>query len=70
MPYFTLTQRAKIALGGVISASGFLLLVLTFLSLSGELDPNEIMGRNLLMTLLAVIGVLDMISGVALLRSR
>ena len=70
MPYFTLTQRAKIALGGVISASGFLLLVLTFLSLSGGLDPNEIMGRNLLMTLLAVIGVLDIISGVALLRSR
>jgi hypothetical protein len=70
MPYFTLTQRAKIALGGVISASGFLLLTLTFLSLSGELDPNEILGRNMLMVLITVIGVLDIISGLALLRSR
>jgi len=70
MPYLTPTQRARIALGGIISAAGFLLLALTFLSLSGELDPNEILGQNLLMTLIGVIGILDIIAGALLLRSR
>lgn len=70
MPYFTGEQRLKIALGGFISFIGFIVLVLIILVTTKIIEIENFVQPELLIYFMVVIGVLDVIAGVLLLRSR
>lgn len=70
MSYFTRKQRLKIALGGFVSFIGFVILALTVLVVTKTIDAENILQPGLLVGVMVVIGVLDIIAGILLLRSR
>jgi hypothetical protein len=70
MPYFTRKQRFKIALGGFVSFVGFAILIFTLLAVTGTMNFESIIQPNLLVGVLAVIGILDILVGILLLRSK
>jgi len=70
MPYFTRKQRFKIALGGFMSFIGFAILVLTILVITKTVDVENILQPSLLVDVLVVIGVLDVLAGILLLRLK
>jgi hypothetical protein len=70
MPYFTRKQRFKIALGGFMSFIGFIFLTLTILVITTRIDIENILQHGLLVDVIAVIGVLDVLAGILLLRLR
>lgn len=70
MPYFTNKQRLKIALGGFIAFVGFVILVLIILVTTKTVDVESILQPSLSLSLMVVIGVLDVIAGILLLRSK
>jgi hypothetical protein len=70
MPYFTRKQRFKIALGGFVSLIGFLVLTFTFLVITKTMDVENILQPDLLMNIMIIIGGLDVVAGIILLRSR
>ena len=70
MPYFTRKQRLKIALGGFTSFIGFIILALTILVVTKTIDAENILQPNLLVDVMVFIGVLDVLTGILLLRSR
>lgn len=70
MPYFTRKQRFKIALGGFVSLIGFLVLTFTFLVITKTMDVENILQPDLLINIMIIIGGLDVLAGIILLRSR
>jgi hypothetical protein len=70
MPYFTRKQRFKIALGGFVSLIGFLVLTFTFLVITKTMDVENILQPDLLINIMVIIGGLDVLAGIILLRSR
>jgi hypothetical protein len=70
MPYFTRRQRFKIALGGFMSLVGFMILAVIVLVITETIDTEDILQSGLLDDLIAVIGVLDVLVGVLLLRLK
>jgi len=70
MPYFTRKQRFKIALGGFVSLVGFIVLTFTFLVITKTISVENILQPDLLITVMAIIGSLDVLAGIILLRSR
>lgn len=70
MPRFTSKQRLKIALGGFLSLIGFAVLILTFLVVTKTIDIENVLKSDLLVSVMAVIGSLDVLAGILLLRSR
>jgi hypothetical protein len=70
MPYFTRKQRFKIALGGFLSLIGFAVLIFTFLVITKTIDVESTLQSDLLVNVMVVIGSLDFIAGIVLLRSR
>lgn len=70
MPYFTPKQRFKIALGGFMSFIGFIILILAVLVITKTLDIENILQHGLLVDVMAIIGVLDVLVGILLLRFR
>lgn len=70
MSYFTGKQRLKIALGGLVSFIGFILLALTILVVTKTIDAESILQPSLLVDVMVVVGVLDVLTGIVLLRSR
>jgi hypothetical protein len=70
MPYFTRKQRLKIALGGFTSFIGFIILALTILVVTKTIDAENIFKPSLLIGVMVSIGVLDVLTGILLLRSR
>ncbi|MCK4474715.1 hypothetical protein KAU30_02635 [Candidatus Bathyarchaeota archaeon] len=70
MPYFTRKQRLKIALGGFTSFIGFIVLALTILVITKMIDAENVVQPSLLVGAMVIIGVLDILAGILLLRSR
>ncbi|NIO36752.1 hypothetical protein GTO27_03510 [Candidatus Bathyarchaeota archaeon] len=70
MSYFSKKQRLKIALGGILSLVGFLVLALTYLVVAQAIDIQDFIEDNVLVALMASVGVLDIFGGILLLRSR
>jgi len=70
MSYFTRKQRLKIALGGFLSLIGFVVLIFTFLVITKTVNVENISQSDLLVNVMVVIGGLDVIAGIMLLRSR
>ena len=68
MPNFTPRQRFRIALGGFISFIGFIILVMAALVITETIDIENILQHNLLAGVMAIIGILDLLAGVLLLR--
>ncbi|MDI6847364.1 MAG: hypothetical protein QMD23_04460 [Candidatus Bathyarchaeia archaeon] len=70
MPYFTPKQRLKIALGGFMSFIGFIILALAVLVVTNKIDTENVLQHGLLIDIMAIIGVLDVLVGILLLRLR
>ncbi|MCD6431748.1 hypothetical protein J7L33_03470 [Candidatus Bathyarchaeota archaeon] len=70
MPHFTSKQRLKIALGGFLTLVGFSIITLTVLTMTKTLDVESVLQPNLLLSLTTAMGVLDIIAGILLLRSK
>jgi len=70
MPYLTREQRFKIALGGFVSLIGFVVLTFTFLVITKTISVENILQRDLLINIMVIIGGLDVLAGIVLLRSR
>jgi len=70
MPNFTPKQRFRIALGGFISFIGFIVLVMAALVITETIDIENILQHNLLAGVMAIIGILDLLAGVLLLRLK
>jgi len=70
MPNFTPRQRFRIALGGFISFIGFIILVMAALVITETIDIENILQHNLLAGVMAIIGILDILAGVLLLRLK
>ena len=70
MSFFTYKKRFKIALGGFLFFVGFLILVFTMLAVAKTIDVGNILQLELLVYVILVIGILDILSGILLLRSR
>ena len=70
MPYFTRKQRFKIALGGFVSLVGFVVLTFTLLVTTKTITVENILQNDLLINVMAIIGGLDVLAGIILLRSR
>jgi hypothetical protein len=70
MSYFSRKQRFKIALGGFLSLIGFVVLIFTFLVITKTVNVENISQSDLLVNVMVVIGGLDVLAGIMLLRSR
>jgi len=70
MPYFTRKQRFKIALGGFVSLVGFVVLTFIFLVITKTISVENILQPDLLISIMVIIGGLDVLAGIVLLRSR
>lgn len=70
MSYFTRKQRFKIALGGCLALVGFGVLIFTFLVITKTVNVENISQSDLLVNVMVVIGSLDVVAGIMLLRSR
>lgn len=70
MPYFTRKQRFKIAFGGFMSFIGFVVLVLIILAVTKTVNIEKILQPSLLVDVMLIIGGLDVLAGILLLRSR
>ncbi|RLI39957.1 hypothetical protein DRO59_10345 [Candidatus Bathyarchaeota archaeon] len=70
MPHFTSKQRLKIALGGFLTLVGFSIITLTVLTMTKTLDVESVLQPSLLLSLTTAMGVLDIIAGILLLRSK
>ena len=70
MSYFTGKQRLKIALGGLVALIGFIVLALIILVVTRTIDAESILQPSLLVDVMVVVGVLDVLTGIVLLRSR
>jgi len=70
MSHFTRKQRFKIALGGFLSLTGFVVLIFTFLAVTKTINVESISQPSTLVGVMAVVGGLDVLAGIILLRSR
>jgi len=66
---FSRNQRLKIALGGFISFTGFLILAMVILTATGSTDIQSIIQSQVMLGALVTLGILDIVCGV-LLYSR
>lgn len=70
MSSFTPKQRVKIALGGFLLFIGFVVLIFTLLVVTEKIEVANVLKPELLVSVIAVIGFLDILAGIVLLRSR
>lgn len=68
MSHFTQKQRLIIAFGGFLFFVGFLVLALAILAATNMVDIGNLLQFGFLREILIVIGVLDVIAGILLLR--
>ncbi len=70
MPYFSLTQRLKIAIGGFVFFTGVLLLILALLTTTKTANLESIIPNELIIATTAIVGILDVICGFLLFRKK
>lgn len=64
---FTIGQRLKIALGGFISFTGLIILVIVFLVASNAVDINYIIQNEVIIGAIALVGIIDVVCGLFLI---
>ena len=70
MPYFPLKQRLKIAFGGLVFFTGLLLLIVTFLTATKAANVESVVPSELLVAIVAIVGILDIACGFLLFRRK
>ena len=70
MPYFSLKRRLKIALGGFVFFIGLLLLILAVLTTTKAVNLESVMPDELMIAVVAVVGLMDVVCGFLLFRKR
>lgn len=70
MPFFSPKQRLKIALGGFVSFVGLMLLIFVFLTTTRTVNLGTVMQNELIVTVVVIVGILDIICGFLLFRKR
>ena len=60
------SKRLKIALGGVVSFTGFIILVIVILSAAGAADVQSILQNDVMVGAVAFLGFLDVLCGLLL----
>lgn len=60
-------QRLRIALGGFVSFLGFLILVVVVFAMAGAVNLENIIQVEFILTILILLGVLDVLCGLFLL---
>ena len=68
MPYLSRKQRSIIALGGFLFFVGFIVLALAILAATNIIDIEHLLQFGFLKEILIVIGILDIVAGILLLR--
>ena len=66
MSTLSTTKRLKIALGGFVSFTGFIILILVVLAGTGAADLSAIFQNEFLMTAILSLGFLDIFCGILL----
>jgi len=70
MSYFPLKQRLKIALGGFLSLTGFIILLLALLTTTGTVNLESVMKTEFIVAVAVIVGILDIICGFLLFLKR
>jgi len=70
MPYFPLKQRLKIALGGLISLAGFMILVFALLATTRTVNLESVVKNEFIAAVAVVVGILDILCGFLLFRKK
>jgi hypothetical protein len=70
MPYFSLKQRLKIALGGFVFFIGLMLLIFAVLTMTRAVNLESVMQNEIIVAVAAVVGVLDVVCGFLLFQKR
>ena len=68
MSHFTRKQRLIIAFGGFLFFVGFMVLAMVILAATNIIDIENLLQFGFLKEILIVIGVLDVVAGILLLR--
>ena len=68
MPYLSRKQRLVIAFGGFLFFVGFIVLALAILAATNIIDIELLLQFGFLKEVLIVVGVLDIVAGILLLR--
>ncbi len=68
MSHFTRKQRLIIAFGGFLFLVGFVVLAMVILAATNIIDIENLLQFGFLKEILIVIGVLDVVAGILLLR--
>lgn len=66
MPVFSTAQRLKIAIGGFVSLTGFIILITTILGASGAVNLEAIFQSQLAMSIIVAVAALDIFGGLLL----
>jgi uncharacterized membrane protein len=70
MPYFPLKQRLKIALGGLISLVGFMILLFALLTTTRTVNLEGVVKNEFILAVAVIVGILDVICGFLLFRKK
>lgn len=68
MPHFSHQERLKIALGGFISFIGLMIIIFAFLTITKTIDLTLILQNHWMITVVALVGALDIVAGVLLFK--
>ena len=68
MPYLSRKQRLVIAFGGFLFFVGFIVLALAILAATNIIDIELLLQFGFLKEVLIVVGVLDIVAGILLIR--
>ncbi len=60
------SDRLKIALGGFVSFTGFIVLLIVVLTSTGAVDMNSVFQNQVMVAAVAFLGVVDVLCGVLL----
>lgn len=66
MPTFSTVQRLKIALGGFLAFTGFLIVISTILTATGTVRFESVFQNELFIPIVAAVGALDVACGLLL----
>jgi uncharacterized membrane protein len=70
MPTFSIAQRLKIALGGFLSVTGFVILLTAVLAISEDVNVENVFQGGIMFWAITLLSCLDIACGFLLLKER
>jgi hypothetical protein len=70
MPTFSIAQRLKIALGGFLAFTGFVILLTAVLAIVGNVNVGQVFQGGIMFWAAALLSCLDIACGFYLLRGK